>query len=64
MLYAFERGYAGRPFVPETAFDTMRRRAEQARGRAMTVGELCDLLADALWELPDAHATATRPMVS
>jgi C-terminal processing protease CtpA/Prc len=60
LVYALERGYVGRPFVPNARWTEMMQRLTLLRGKATTVRELCDGVADALWQLPDAHLAARR----
>jgi C-terminal processing protease CtpA/Prc len=56
--FALDRGYGGRGFVPEPSWRAMQSALAALRGKRTTVDTLCDRIADALWELPDAHLSA------
>jgi C-terminal processing protease CtpA/Prc len=60
LAYALDRGYGGRRYVPEPAFQALRARLDALRAAPLTVTAFCDALGDALWELPDAHTRASR----
>ncbi|MBK8256000.1 MAG: hypothetical protein IPK82_25450 [Polyangiaceae bacterium] len=60
LLFALDRGYGGRGFVAESAWKAMVSGLEKLRNRAASPSELCDHIADALWELPDAHLSSRR----
>src|SRR5688572_12042220 len=60
LMYVLERGYVGRPFVPDTSWKEMMQRLTRLKGNPTSVRDLCDGVGDALWQLPDAHLAARR----
>jgi hypothetical protein len=59
--HVMERGYGGRAFVGGDAWARMMSQVDAAT--PATVGAWCDALADAFWELPDAHLRAARQSI-
>lgn len=57
-LYAFDRGYGGRDFVPLPSRLEVVARLINLKGSAKTAQQVCDSLAEAFWLLPDAHLGA------
>lgn len=60
LRHVLGRGYAGRDFVPEASWAKSAAALESLEGRSLTVASLCDGVAAALAELPDALPVAQR----
>jgi hypothetical protein len=60
LLYALDRGYAGRDFVPPSDWAKLNQKLSSLRGQTLKVSDLCDQVGDALWQVPDAHLGAQR----
>ncbi len=60
LLYALDRGYAGKDFVPPADWSRLKQKLTSLRGHSMKVSEFCDQVGDALWQVPDAHLGAKR----
>src|SRR5687767_11772784 len=60
LVYALERGYVGRRFVPGASWADMMSRLTRLREKPASIADLCHGIADALWQLPDSHLAARR----
>lgn len=60
---ALERGYGGRNFVPATSWQATLDALERLSSQSLSVQAFCDALAEAFWQLPDAHLSAKRQTI-